>query len=165
MLRVRVDDWRRRGGRGGRKGGEEQVKLFFLTHMHADHTQGLHSEWDEGMIYCSQVSRSLLLDKFDVDPVRVVAMEIGVPKLLRLDTVKVTCIDANHCPGAVMFYFETQDIRLLHTGDFRLSPAMIREDSPLAMARDCHLVVDNTYCDPKHTFPSQQEAGQRILEL
>ena len=34
-------------------------------------------------------------------------------------TVTVTAIDANHCPGSAMFYFEGYFGRILYTGDFR----------------------------------------------
>jgi glyoxylase-like metal-dependent hydrolase (beta-lactamase superfamily II) len=39
---IAVDRWQRTDG----------VRLFFLTHAHADHTSGLGPSWELGAIYC-----------------------------------------------------------------------------------------------------------------
>lgn len=38
----------------------------------------------------------------------------------------ITAIEANHCPGAVMFMFEGDFGRILHTGDFRFHPQILK---------------------------------------
>ena len=82
-LPVLVDEFQSRGG----------VHIYFLSHLHEgtyvppphpprgkgltetlkDHTSGLNKNWRNGRIYCSEVTRSLLLNKFEgFDPKRVV---------------------------------------------------------------------------------------------
>ncbi|XP_061114434.1 5' exonuclease Apollo isoform X2 [Conger conger] len=77
----------------------------------------------------------------------------------------VSLIDANHCPGAVMFLFEGYFGTILYTGDFRYTPAMLREPCLRAQTHIDVLYLDNTNCDPTRTLPSRQRAAQQIKEL
>ena len=57
------------------------------------------------------------------------ALEVGEPHLVYLDdagvaTMTVQPIDANHCPGAVMFLFSGYFGNVLSTGDFRCKGPM-----------------------------------------
>lgn len=56
-------------------------------------------------------------DKSTDDASDVNATEIDVPT--SKFTFTVTSIPAGHCPGSVMFMFETIGKRVLYTGDFR----------------------------------------------
>jgi hypothetical protein len=43
--------------------------MFFLTHFHADHVSGMCDGWEAGPVYCTGVTRALLLAKFrGLDP-------------------------------------------------------------------------------------------------
>ncbi|XP_053560640.1 5' exonuclease Apollo isoform X2 [Bombina bombina] len=81
------------------------------------------------------------------------------------ETVSVTLIDANHCPGSVMFLFEGYFGTILYTGDFRFSPYML-DNPPLKnkMTIDV-LYLDNTNCDPDQELPSRQEATEQIKNI
>ena len=83
------------------------------------------------------------------------------------DSISVTVINANHCPGAVMFLFEGSFGKILHTGDFRFHPSMLEEDSLLFkhIGSIDRLYLDNTYCSPKCVFPSRQEALEEIVNI
>lgn len=81
---------------------------FLLTHCHEDHIKGLHSSWNYGQIYCSPVSALLISERFPNLKPLVNPLELDEPHWIYTDEqqkegVTLTLIDANHCPGAVMF--------------------------------------------------------------
>uniref|UniRef100_A0A3P9QHK8 5' exonuclease Apollo n=1 Tax=Poecilia reticulata TaxID=8081 RepID=A0A3P9QHK8_POERE len=97
-------------------------------------------------------------------------LELCEPYLLPLDDIgkeklTVTLIDANHCPGAVMFLFEGYFGAILYTGDFRYTPSMLREPCLRTNTTIDILYLDNTNCDPNRTLPSRQKATQQIKEI
>ncbi|KAM3933186.1 5' exonuclease Apollo [Leptodactylus fuscus] len=144
------------------------IRLFFLSHMHSDHTIGLSSTW-KNPLYCSPVTAKILKHKLQVKSKLINPLEVGVCHMLQLDdcgieTVAVTLIDANHCPGSVMFLFEGYFGTVLHTGDFRYDPSMLAYP-PLRNLKIDFLYLDNTNCDPEQRLPSRQEATAQIKEL
>ncbi|TKS77532.1 5' exonuclease [Collichthys lucidus] len=146
------------------------TRLFFLSHMHSDHTVGLTSTWSDRPIYCSPTTATLLGLKLQVKEQWVHPLELGEPHLLPLDDIgkerlTVTLIDANHCPGAVMFLFEGYFGSILYTGDFRYTPSMLREPCLRTNTTIDILYLDNTNCDPNRTLPSRQRATQQIKEI
>ncbi|XP_076975954.1 5' exonuclease Apollo [Tamandua tetradactyla] len=158
---IAVDFWSlRRAG---------SARLFFLSHMHSDHTVGLSSTWARPL-YCSPVTAYLLHRHLQVSKLWIRALEVGESHVLPLDelgrqTMTVTLIDANHCPGSVMFLFEGYFGTILYTGDFRYTPAMLKEPA-LRPGKQIHtLYLDNTNCNPALVLPSQQEATRQIVNL
>uniref|UniRef100_A0A8C1Q487 5' exonuclease Apollo n=2 Tax=Cyprinus carpio TaxID=7962 RepID=A0A8C1Q487_CYPCA len=146
------------------------VRLFFLSHMHADHTSGLSSTWSHRPIYCSPLTARLLQRKLKVKEKWIHPLEIGEAHMLMLDDLgkerlTVTLIDANHCPGAVMFLFEGYFGTRLYTGDFRYTPSMLREQCLRNTTSIDVLYLDNTNCDPTRAVPSRQRATQQIKEI
>ena len=97
--------------------------MHFLTHFHADHYGGLRKSWCEGLIYCSEATACLVQTKLYVDKkwLRPLPMHTVVDVLDGTGGstgVTVTLIDANHCPGAVMFLFRLRNKKtVLHVGD------------------------------------------------
>ncbi|KAK9824348.1 hypothetical protein WJX72_009600 [[Myrmecia] bisecta] len=75
---------------------------------------------------------------------------------------------ALHCVGAVMYLFEGSFGRVLHTGDFRweldTQSTLCRHPSLVSGALD-RLYLDNTFCNPRHNFPSRLEACGLVLEI
>jgi hypothetical protein len=99
------------------------VSLFFLTHMHTDHLQGLRDDWCAGTLFCSPLSRRMLLYRYRINATRVIALDTDVAHHIGEGTLMsftARLIDANHCPGAVMVLLQGSFGNLLHTGDFRL---------------------------------------------
>ncbi len=97
-------------------------------------------------------------------------LEVNDSHIVNLDesgdhTMTVSLIDANHCPGSVMFLFQGYFGTILYTGDFRYSHTMF-VDTPLSSSLEIDvLYLDNSYCEPRCKFPSREDATQRIFEV
>eukprot|EP00961_Rhodomonas_salina_P222989 3015553-Rhodomonas_salina.1 len=64
-----------------------------------------------------------------------------------------------------MFYFEGSFGAILHTGDFRFRPEMLEmEHFPRKRVVEL-LILDNTYCDPRHAFPPREQAAEEIIDI
>ncbi|KAK0146793.1 5' exonuclease Apollo [Merluccius polli] len=147
-----------------------RIRLFFLSHMHSDHTAGLTSTWSGRPIYCSPLSAALLKLKLQVKQQWIHPLEVDEPHMLPLDDIgkerlTVTLIDANHCPGSVMFLFQGYFGSILYTGDFRYAPSMLREPCLRNNINIDVLYLDNTNCDPTRVLPTRQRATQKIKEI
>ncbi|PVG04912.1 DRMBL-domain-containing protein [Serendipita vermifera] len=97
--------------------------------------------------------------------------------------VTVTLIEANHCPGSCLFFFEGKQtvnagdstfhsafvgtarvFRYLHCGDFRACPQQAMH--PEIRGKRLDLVyLDTTYLDPKYCFPPQRMVIDACTEL
>ena len=101
----------------------------------SDHTCGLRRDF-AGTIYTGEVTADLLVHDFRLrtgpGACRLARLRLNEP--VTVDGVRVTAVDANHCPGAVMLLFEVPrpggTHNILHTGDCRCRP-------PLAAAGSC----------------------------
>lgn len=149
------------------------TKNYFLTHFHSDHYGGISKSWDAGTIYCSLPTAELVSQQLGVDRKYLHPLPMDTPVVVESKgkPVTVTLLDANHCPGAVMFLFEVGKRRILHVGDFRWNrDFMLRQGSPLrdfALEKQIldELYLDTTYCDPKYALPSQAETIDAIETL
>ncbi|KAH7327710.1 DRMBL-domain-containing protein [Rhizoctonia solani] len=160
------------------------VTAYFLSHAHSDHYTNLSSSWKNGPIYCSLTTGNLIKHMLRVDPKWVKPLPdnqaIEIP-----DTggVKVTLIDANHCPGSSLFVFsgrQTTDagdspvkssfvgsdrqFTYLHCGDFRACPAHALHPSIHGKRLDT-VYLDTTYLNPKYCFPPQAMVIDACAEL
>ncbi|KAL2162079.1 hypothetical protein VTH06DRAFT_7864 [Thermothelomyces fergusii] len=98
---------------------------------------------------------------------------LNTPTLLELEPgnhLQVTLLEANHCPGAVMFLFEGQGKAVLYTGDVRAEPWFVN-----AIARSPSLIeyssglkiLDTIYLDTSFIddieFPTKSEGISELL--
>jgi DNA cross-link repair 1A protein len=135
--------------------------LFLVT---ADHYGGITSNWNAGIIYCSLPTATLVSQQLGVDKKYVHPLPMTTPTVIASNgkPVTVTLLDANHCPGAIMFLFEVGKRRILHVGDFRWNRQVMMQQAPLRAFASQQMILDEifldtTYCNPKYTLPTQEE--------
>ncbi len=150
---IRIDEFSRGGA------------AYFLTHFHGDHTDGLKKGWSHGPVFCSRLTAKLLDARFGLNGGVVEALDPGESRRVKLARGEcvVTALDANHCPGALMFHIEKGGRRALYTGDFRLNDS-VRADAERLKGVDL-ACVDHTYDDPRYEFPTQEEAIASVVDL
>ncbi|KAF8931296.1 DNA break repair nuclease [Haplosporangium gracile] len=148
-------------------GKVEGCNAYFLSHFHSDHYGGLTSTWNHGPIYCSSITANLVITRLKVDVQYIKRLPMYEPTVV--DGVTVRLMDANHCPGSVLFVFDLHNPkrRYLHTGDFRASPDMTIDPvlrQPQNVPIDI-LYLDTTYSNPRYTFPPQDVVIRETARL
>jgi len=148
-------------------GSVPRCQAYFLSHFHSDHYIGLTSKWNHGPIWCSRATANLVRMKLRVDPqyVREFPFEEWTDVV---DGIRVRGLDANHCPGSMLFLFEQDWVgrlgkqRILHCGDFRASAKHLNhpllrpgKDGVNGQKLDS-VYLDTTYLNPKYAFPNQK---------
>ena len=151
-------------------GNTDEDWVYFLSHAHADHTVGLRDGWKGGTVFCSEITKRLIELQFQDVSEHLIALPMNESVLFGVDEdgkhVNVTLLDANHCPGAVMFLFEGAFGRVLHTGDFRYSPEMLASlkshlgTEPLDLA-----FVDNTYALTDREILTERSTVSEMLDI
>ena len=68
---------------------------------------GLTKSFSSGSIFCSPVTATLLIRDMGMPSHRICAIPLDEPTTI--DGVEITPMDANHCPGAVMFLFKVPE--------------------------------------------------------
>ncbi|RLV92163.1 DNA cross-link repair protein PSO2/SNM1 [Spathaspora sp. JA1] len=135
------------------------------------------------IIYCSVITGKLLTLHFSIDPKFIRPLEIDTRYKIKSYTKEiedggyesnsetpglyVTSITANHCPGSVIFLFESigldnKRVRVLHCGDFRVNFEILNHSLLKKFTSDCgeysldKVYLDTTYMSPSYNFPKQE---------
>ncbi|PNT04424.2 hypothetical protein POPTR_014G139600v4 [Populus trichocarpa] len=136
---------------------------YFLTHFHYDHYGGLTKGWSHGPIYCTPLTARLLTICLSLNSLYIHPLELDTEYVIQ--GVKVTLLEANHCPGAALLHFRLPTgLCYLHTGDFRASKLM-QAHPLLANNRVNVLYLDTTYCNPKYKFPSKEDVLSYVVRV
>jgi DNA cross-link repair 1A protein len=144
-----------------RYGSISYVEHYFLTHFHADHYIGLRKKFSH-KIYLSQITAVLVSQFIGVADELLNVCHVGLP--FYLEGCKITPMEANHCPGALLFLFQFSDGRnILHTGDFRANEKMVQQLNEWDIKLDL-VYLDTTYLSSKRRMPPQNESIKFVLE-
>lgn len=160
--------------------------VYFLSHCHCDHMEGLGSpefldrlsSRSDIFLYCSEVTKILLMEKLAKLEKFVKILKVGEPSCIpipaqnsaKTEEVTVTLIHASHCPGSVMFLFEGFDGTALYTGDFRWESDQIQNVPALHVDQRvkplASLYVDTTFCHPNSfLIPSRRTIIKVVCDL
>ncbi|KAK7869233.1 hypothetical protein R5R35_000864 [Gryllus longicercus] len=162
--------------------------VFFLSHCHADHMQGLftnnflaHLKKDNVFLYCSDLSYHILMNT----PIKEVKESVKIVSFLmetiievlpsehysQPQNITVTAIPAGHCPGSIMFMFEGVCGRILYTGDIRIMEGDIKKMKQLlncdGSAKSIEtLYLDTTFLDTSYEyFPPRKNSAESLCKL
>ena len=127
-----------------------------LTYMYNVHTciyECIHQH-----LHLFQISSSLI---HEMEVNRVYLIPVVADKIY----ISVTLIDANHCPGAVMFLFQGYFGTILYTGDFRYDSSMLKTFPLVSRPLVDVLYIDNTYNDRQCKFPKRDIVERQIIEI
>ncbi|KAJ3188935.1 hypothetical protein HDU85_004651 [Gaertneriomyces sp. JEL0708] len=166
---VPTTTWLVDGFRYARQG----LTFCFLTHYHSDHYGGLSSTF-QGTIVCTRVTANLVAEMLRVNRQCLQVIETDQWDLISNGeySMWVYALDANHCPGAVMFLFQERDSDTfhLHTGDARFLPMHVEKIVNVVRARAPNgqletVFLDTTYYRTRTIFPSQQSVAETMKEM
>ncbi|CDH50909.1 protein artemis [Lichtheimia corymbifera JMRC:FSU:9682] len=153
------------------------VKYYFLTHAHADHTQGLENSQFRGKLHCTEITAKLLLNKrirkkqpfayLHSSLITHVEMEEFILETTEYGRLTITFLPANHCPGAIMILIQGCNGTVLHTGDMRAEPAFVDDSlSVLETLKIRHLYMDTTFCAQQFdNFITKDKAIELLIDL
>nr|QDO16373.1 DNA cross-link repair 1A [Lingulodinium polyedra] len=142
---------------------------YFLSHFHSDHTVGLSKGFAEGLIYCSPITARLVKEFIQVDSDRIRTLPLDEPT--EVAGVRVTLVDANHCPGAVVFLFHhlATGHTAVHTGDVRAAECvragLQKQLRGQGLGAVHELFLDTTYAATRWELPPQPEVLRRLGDL
>ncbi|KAI9011073.1 hypothetical protein BC832DRAFT_549614 [Gaertneriomyces semiglobifer] len=166
---VPTTTWLVDGFRYARQG----LTFCFLTHYHSDHYGGLSSTF-QGTVVCTRVTANLVAQFLRVERHCLQVIETDHWDLISNGeySMWVYALDANHCPGAVMFLFQEcdSDTFHLHTGDARFLPMHVDKIVDVVRARAPNgqletVFLDTTYYRTRTIFPSQQSVAETMKEM
>lgn len=146
-----------------RYGQVQGCSAYFLSHFHSDHYGGLSKAWSHGPIYCTPITARLIKMCLYINPLFIHTLDLDVEHVI--EGIKVTMLEANHCPGAALIHFNLPSGQCyLHTGDFRASKLM--QTYPLLLNQRVNvLYLDTTYCNPKYRFPLKEEVLNFVVKV
>jgi hypothetical protein len=81
------------------------ISHYFLSHFHYDHYGGMTKKWTQPVI-CSPITAKLIALKIRMEYKYLKIVQMNTPTVI--ENVEITLLDANHCPGSVMFLFKVR---------------------------------------------------------
>lgn len=152
-------------------------EAFFLSHCHTDHMKGLEEVFFENLIktnrylYASEISCIILKKKYSVRSNLIPLCPFSPTNVFLCGkSISVISLPAGHCPGSLMFLFES-DQRVLYTGDYRIHKNDIKKFKPFynslnEVKRIDKIYLDTTFFSKKYPqFPTRSQSLKELCKI
>lgn len=124
-----------------------------------------HLIWDKGGQYLRRQSRALVeREEIMAENMLESIIGTGYAKTLQFPKFEVTFYEAGHIPGAAMILIETENHRILYTGDFAKQSTPLADGYviPKSISADTMIICGTHAVNPTYTHNFQ---GRRLIKM
>ncbi len=162
----------------------DKLDAVILTHAHLDHCGAIPIIYHQGQ-KCSfygtginkTLAKMLLFDswkiamyegeeeKFTKKDIKITLKHfkpVEYRKPFKIGKTTITFFDAGHIPGSAMILLETNNKRILYTGDFMLSDSRLVKGADSKIPNSDILITESTYSDREH--PDRIKEERKMIE-
>ncbi len=166
---------------------EVKVKLnsILLTHAHLDHSGAIPYLFHQGQkcpVIGQEISRPLSRMLW-FDSIKIAMYEgekcrfgnqdvsrslkkyqpVNYRKPFKIGKTTITSYDAGHIPGSSMFFLETNDKKILYTGDFNTEDTKLIAGCDWEIPTPDVLITESTYGGKEH--PDRRNEERKFIEM
>jgi len=135
----------------------EPVAANWISHAHGDHAQPGH-----GRVWATPPTMHFYLTRFP-EASKSSLQEVEFGEQWEWNGARLTAHRAGHILGAAQLLIEFQGERLLYTGDIKLRPPMLGDET---VAVECdRLIIESTFGLPIYHFLDREAGTERIQKF